>query len=182
MSGGKFGHIKNCHLLEVMGERIRHGHVEVVKVFSKVVVAISTLPFPGFWGLYKIYKMSVPNRFEAIEDQVDNLCFLCLKACSDFCEKCGLAYCCLSHYNVHAKNDYCYPFKVLQKPGVRLHSLYDLRLIAKFILASVIFKRNNEIFITIICKLYFILLPFWIERQLNADFKTIVFFLTFWYP
>ena len=123
--------------------------------FSKVVVAIYTLPFPRFWELHKSYKMSVPNRFESIEDQVDNLCFLCLKVCSDFCEKCGLAYCCLSHYNVHAKNDYCYPFKVLQKPGVRLHSLYDLRLIAKFILASVIFKRNNVIFIK-----YVIFYPF----------------------
>jgi len=64
-------------------------------------------------------KMSILNRFDAIEEGVDNLCFLCLQVSNSFCERCGLAYCSESHFLIHRQNDSeCFPFRVLQKPEV----------------------------------------------------------------
>ena len=50
----------------------------------------------------------------------EKLCFLCLKPTDLYCEKCLLPYCNQEHYKVHynKEDEYCYPFRVLQKPMV----------------------------------------------------------------
>ena len=50
----------------------------------------------------------------------EKLCFLCLKPTDLCCEKCLLPYCNQEHYKVHynKEDEYCYPFRVLQKPMV----------------------------------------------------------------
>ena len=59
------------------------------------------------------------ERFTLVSS-TDNLCFLCLKPAEQICPKCSIPYCseeCNAvHYN--PDSDYCYPFRVLQKPGV----------------------------------------------------------------
>ena len=59
------------------------------------------------------------DRFQPIL-QGENLCFLCLQPASNICDKCSVPYCNQEHYKVHynADTDYCYPFRVLQKPEV----------------------------------------------------------------
>ena len=59
------------------------------------------------------------DRFQPIS-QSENLCFLCLQPASNICDKCSIPYCNQEHYKVHynADTDYCYPFRVLQKPEV----------------------------------------------------------------
>ena len=59
------------------------------------------------------------DRFQPIL-QSENLCFLCLQPASNICDKCSVPYCNQEHYKVHynADTDYCYPFRVLQKPEV----------------------------------------------------------------
>jgi hypothetical protein len=69
--------------------------------------------------------MLVADRFEAIGDgSSESRCFLCLKVSSDFCQECGLAFCCEGHRKVHGGPNYCYPFRVLQKPGVRISETF----------------------------------------------------------
>lgn len=62
------------------------------------------------------------DRFQPILEG-ENLCFLCLKPADNLFDKSGVPYCsdeCLSvHYN--AESNYCYPFRVLQRPGVSCH-------------------------------------------------------------
>ena len=60
------------------------------------------------------------DRFQKILE-AENLCFLCLELANYTCDKCELPYCNQEHYNVHYddEKDYCYPFRVLQKPEVR---------------------------------------------------------------
>ena len=50
----------------------------------------------------------------------EKLCFLCLKPTDLCCEKCLLPYCNQEHYKVHynKEDEYCYPFRVLQRPMV----------------------------------------------------------------
>ena len=59
------------------------------------------------------------DRFQKILE-AENLCFLCLESANYTCDKCELPYCNQEHYNVHYddEKDYCYPFRVLQKPEV----------------------------------------------------------------
>ena len=59
------------------------------------------------------------DRFQNILE-AENLCFLCLDLANYRCDKCDTPYCSPEHYNVHYDNekDYCYPFRVLQKPEV----------------------------------------------------------------
>ena len=59
------------------------------------------------------------DRFQPIL-QSENLCFLCLQPASNICDKCSVPYCNQEHYKVHYNEDtdYCYPFRVLQKPEV----------------------------------------------------------------
>ena len=56
-------------------------------------------------------------------DSVENLCFLCLKEADQLCGKCGIPFCCMEHYEVHydEKLNYCYPFRVLQRPEVNIY-------------------------------------------------------------
>ena len=61
------------------------------------------------------------NRFSLLEDSSENrLCFLCLKVSTEICPYCSIPYCCQEHYQQHynSKLDYCFPFRVLQKPEV----------------------------------------------------------------
>ena len=60
------------------------------------------------------------DRFKPILSG-DNLCFLCLQPSTYECQNCQLPYCSEDHYGVHfdAKNGICFPFRVLQRPGVR---------------------------------------------------------------
>ena len=58
------------------------------------------------------------DRFSAVEE-TDNLCFLCLQPASYLCPICSIPYCGTECFAVHqTKQGYCYPFRVLQKPGV----------------------------------------------------------------
>ena len=61
----------------------------------------------------------VVDRFTEFKS-VEHLCFLCLKEADQLCAKCGTPFCSLDHFEVHfdEENQYCYPFRVLQKPGV----------------------------------------------------------------
>ena len=61
------------------------------------------------------------DRFSQIKN-TESLCFLCLKEADQLCKKCEIPYCSQEHFNVHydEKNDYCYPFRVMQRPEVRL--------------------------------------------------------------
>ena len=66
------------------------------------------------------------NRFSLLEDSSQNrLCFLCLKASTEICSSCSIPYCCQDHYQQHYDSnlDYCFPFRVLQKPEVS-HSYF----------------------------------------------------------
>ena len=65
------------------------------------------------------------DRFQPIL-QGENLCFLCLKSADLICDKCGVPYCSLECYKVHYDTDkeYCYPFRVLQKPEVCIYIMY----------------------------------------------------------
>ena len=61
------------------------------------------------------------DRFTAVAgNNVDNLCFLCLKEASNLCQHCSIPFCSTEHYEIHRdeKNNYCYPFRVLQRPEV----------------------------------------------------------------
>ena len=61
------------------------------------------------------------DRFTAVAgNNVDNLCFLCLKEASNLCQYCSIPFCSTEHFEIHydAKNNYCYPFRVLQRPEV----------------------------------------------------------------
>ena len=60
----------------------------------------------------------------------EDTCFLCLKRTDKFCKMCTLPYCSQAHYDLHktsntsgtldeAKKEYCFPFRVLEKPEVR---------------------------------------------------------------
>ena len=61
------------------------------------------------------------DRFSDIKS-VESLCFLCLKDADYICEKCGIPYCSPECFRVHynENTDYCYPFRVLQRPQVSL--------------------------------------------------------------
>ena len=58
------------------------------------------------------------NRFSLLDS--DKLCFLCLETASETCSFCDIPYCCQDHLRQHynEKLDYCYPFRVLQRPEV----------------------------------------------------------------
>ena len=77
--------------------------------------------------------MDPSDRFSLVEPR-DNLCFLCLQQADNLCGKCGIPYCDQEHFSIHYNqdSDYCYPFRVLQRPGV---SLFLCRVLsARFIL------------------------------------------------
>ena len=59
------------------------------------------------------------DRFSQIKN-TESLCFLCLKEADQLCKKCEIPYCSQEHFNVHydEKIDYCYPFRVMQRPEV----------------------------------------------------------------
>ena len=59
------------------------------------------------------------DRFSQIKN-TESLCFLCLKKADQLCKKCEIPYCSQEHFNVHydEKIDYCYPFRVMQRPEV----------------------------------------------------------------
>ena len=59
------------------------------------------------------------DRFTNIKS-TESLCFLCLKDADQLCKKCEIPYCCREHLQVHYNEniDYCYPFRVLQRPQV----------------------------------------------------------------
>ena len=69
------------------------------------------------------------NRFSTLENQSE-LCFLCLEKCAELCSKCSIPYCSEEHFRQHFNEelDYCYPFRVMQKPlvGRYLVSTRDL--------------------------------------------------------
>ena len=59
-------------------------------------------------------------------------CFLCLNDANNHCVKCSLPFCCDAHYQLHttsdeniikgaAKSSYCFPFRVLERPEVRIY-------------------------------------------------------------
>ena len=61
------------------------------------------------------------DRFTAVAvNNVDNLCFLCLKEANNLCQHCSIPFCSTEHFEIHydEKNNYCYPFRVLQRPEV----------------------------------------------------------------
>ena len=75
------------------------------------------------------------DRFSQIEN-TESLCFLCLKKADQLCKKCEIPYCSQEHFNVHydEKIDYCYPFRVMQRPEVSF--CFSLTIITKLLTRS----------------------------------------------
>ena len=75
---------------------------------------------------------------EAKEMSDKDRCFLCLKESDKFCNSCLQPYCSKDHYDLHTISNidmpsgervanYCFPFRVLQRPEVRIQKNMGLK-------------------------------------------------------
>ena len=97
------------------------------------------LAFSSKFSCRNIFTCATPHskimedRFQPVLD-AENLCFLCLESAQNLCEKCGVPYCSEKHFRIHydSTKDYCFPFRVLQKPEVSKNSEKECLMIISF--------------------------------------------------
>lgn len=59
------------------------------------------------------------------QKKMDQLCFLCLKECSNQCDHCKTPFCSKEHLQIHRPHESCFPFKIQQNETVKLSDTLD---------------------------------------------------------